>query len=49
MNAADHAISISKIYNAELYAMHVIPTDVDLLGPHETSELMTKMRDVIKY
>ena len=45
MNAADHAISISKKYNAELYAVHIIRTDVDLLGPHETSEFMTKMRD----
>ena len=45
MNAADHAISISEKYNAELYAVHVIRTDVDLLGPHETSELMTKTRN----
>ena len=45
MNAADQAISISKKYNAELYAVHIIRTDVDLLGPHETSEFMTKMRD----
>jgi len=45
MNAADHAISISEKYNVELYAVHVIRTDVDLLGPHETSEFMAKMRD----
>jgi nucleotide-binding universal stress UspA family protein len=45
MNAADNAISICKKYNAELYAVHIIHTDVDLLGPHETSELMVKMRD----
>jgi nucleotide-binding universal stress UspA family protein len=45
INAAEHAISISKKYNAELYAVHVIRTDVDLFGPHETSELMVKMRD----
>jgi nucleotide-binding universal stress UspA family protein len=45
MDAAEHAISISKEYNAELYALHVIRTDVDLYGPHETSEYMTKMRD----
>jgi nucleotide-binding universal stress UspA family protein len=25
--------------------VHVIRTDVDLLGPHETSEFMAKMRD----
>jgi K+-sensing histidine kinase KdpD len=36
MCAADHAISISKKYNAELYALHVIRTDVELFGPHET-------------
>ena len=39
MDAADYAISISKKYNAELYALHVIhPADVDLLpGPAQTS------------
>ena len=45
MDAADHAIYISKEYNAELYALHVIRPDVDLYGPHETSEYMTNMRD----
>jgi nucleotide-binding universal stress UspA family protein len=45
MDAADHATSISKEYNAELYALYVIRADVDLFGPHETSEFMTKMRD----
>jgi nucleotide-binding universal stress UspA family protein len=43
MDAADQAISISKEYNAELYALHVIRADVDLFGPHETSEFMTNM------
>ena len=34
MDAADYAISISKQYNAELYALHVIhPADADLFGP----------------
>ena len=41
----EHAISISKEYNAELYALNIIHTDVDLYGPHETSEYMSKMRD----
>ena len=45
MDAVDYAISISKEYNAELYALHVIRADVDLFGPHETSEFMTRMRD----
>src|SRR6266496_6427391 len=45
MNAADYAISISKGYNAELYALYVIRADVDLFGPHETSEFMTRMRN----
>ncbi|MGC2668261.1 MAG: universal stress protein [Candidatus Nitrosopolaris sp.] len=45
MDAADYAISISKKYNAELYALHVIRADVDLFGPHETSEFMTRMRN----
>lgn len=45
MDAADQAISISKEYNAELYALHVIRADVDLFGPHETSEFMTNMRN----
>ena len=44
MDAADYAISISKKYNAELYALHVIRADVDLFGQHETSEFMTRMR-----
>jgi nucleotide-binding universal stress UspA family protein len=43
MCAADHAISISKKYNAELYALHVIRTDVELFGPHET--YLVRMRD----
>jgi hypothetical protein len=37
--------SLSKEYNAELCALHVIRADVDLLGLHETSEYMTKMRN----
>ena len=45
VDAADCAISISKGYNAELYALHVIRADVDLFGPHETSEFMTRMRN----
>jgi nucleotide-binding universal stress UspA family protein len=44
-DAADHATSLSKKYSAELYALHVIYTDVDLFGPHETSEFMTRMRN----
>jgi nucleotide-binding universal stress UspA family protein len=45
MDAVDYAISLSKEYNAELYALHVIRADVDLLGVYETSEYMTKMRN----
>ena len=45
MDAADYATSISKKYNAELYALHVVRADVDLFGPHETSEFMTRMRN----
>ena len=46
MDAAEYAISLSKEYNnAELYALHVIRADVDLFGPHETSEFMTTMRN----
>ncbi len=45
MDAADYTIHISKEYNAELYALHVIRADVDLFGPHETSEFMTRMRN----
>ena len=39
MDAADYAISISKKYNAELYALHVIRADVVYSEPHETSEI----------
>jgi nucleotide-binding universal stress UspA family protein len=45
MDAADYAASISKKYNTELYALHVVRADVDLFGPHETSEFMTRMRN----
>src|SRR5205807_9290282 len=45
MDAADYAISISKKYNVELYALHVIRADVDLFGQHETSEFITRMRN----
>jgi nucleotide-binding universal stress UspA family protein len=46
MDAAEYAIFLSKEYNnAELCALHVIRADVDLFGPHETSEFMTTMRN----
>ena len=45
MDAADYATSISQRYNAELYALHVIHTDVDLGWPHVTSEFMRNMRN----
>jgi nucleotide-binding universal stress UspA family protein len=45
MDAADFAISLSQEHNAEIYALHVIHSDVDLFGPHETSEYMTSMRN----
>lgn len=45
LDAADYATTISKKYNAELYALHVIHADVDLYGPHETSEFTRNMRN----
>ena len=45
MDAVDYAISLSKQYNAEIYALHVIRADVDLFGPHDTSEYTTEMRN----
>jgi nucleotide-binding universal stress UspA family protein len=45
MDAADLATSLSKEYNAELYALHVMRADVDLFGPHETSEFITNMKN----
>ena len=45
IDASDHAISISKKYNAELYALNVIHTDVEPFGPHEISEFTIKMRN----
>jgi nucleotide-binding universal stress UspA family protein len=45
MDAASYAIYLSHKYNAELYALHVIGYDVDLFGPHETSEYMIRMRN----
>ena len=31
--------------HAQLYALHVIHADVDLYGPHETSEFTRNMRN----
>jgi nucleotide-binding universal stress UspA family protein len=45
MEAADYATAISKKYNAELYALHVVRVDVDLFGMHETLESMIKLRN----
>ena len=45
MDAVDYATAISQRYNAELYALHVIHADVDLYGPHETSEFIRNMRN----
>jgi len=45
MDAADYATSKSQRYNTELYALHVIHADVDLYGPHETSEFTRNMRN----
>ena len=45
MNAADYAVSISKEYNAELYALYVIRADVDLFGVHPNSEYATTMKN----
>ncbi len=45
IDAADYAASISKKYNAELYALHVVRIDVDLFGMHGTSESIIKMRN----
>jgi len=45
MDAADYATSMSQRYNTELYALHVIHADVDLYGPHETSEFTRNMRN----
>jgi nucleotide-binding universal stress UspA family protein len=46
MHAADYGISMTKEHNAELYALHVIRPDVDLFGPHETSEHIIEMKNV---
>src|SRR5215831_10716274 len=45
MDAADYATFMSERYNVELYALHVIHADVDLYGPHETSEFTRNMRN----
>jgi nucleotide-binding universal stress UspA family protein len=45
MDAADYATAISKKYNAELYALHVIHADVDLYWPHVTTEFTRNMRN----
>lgn len=45
IDASDCAISLSQEYNAPLCILHVIRSDVDLFGPHQTSEYMTTMRN----
>jgi nucleotide-binding universal stress UspA family protein len=45
MDAADYAISLSKEYNTELYALYVIRADVDLFGVHPNSEYTTTMKN----
>jgi nucleotide-binding universal stress UspA family protein len=45
MDPADYATAISKKYNAELYALHVIHADVDLYWPHVTTEFTRNMRN----
>ena len=45
MDAADYAISISKEYNSELYALYVIRADVDLFGVHQNSEYTATMKN----
>ncbi len=45
INAKDLMEAIKIKYNVELCAIHVIRADVDLFGPHETSEFMTTMRN----
>ena len=45
MDAADYALSISKEYNAELYALYVIRADVDLFGVHPNSEYTATMKN----
>jgi nucleotide-binding universal stress UspA family protein len=44
MDAANYAVSMSKEYNAELYALHVIRPDVDLFGVHSNSEYISTMK-----
>jgi nucleotide-binding universal stress UspA family protein len=36
MNGAEHAISVSEAFSAELHALHVIHVDVDLFRPAGT-------------
>src|SRR6188472_1739244 len=45
MEAARYSISLSQEYNAELYALHIVRSDVDLFGPHDTSEYTIRMRN----
>ena len=45
MEAARYSISLSQEYDAELYALHVLRSDVDLFGPHDTSEYTIRMRN----
>lgn len=43
MNAAEHAISVSEAFSAELRALHVIHVEVDLFGPADTPHDVIQM------
>lgn len=45
VEAARYSIYLSQEYNAELCALHVLRSDVDLFGPHDTSEYTLRMRN----
>ncbi len=44
-DALNYAISISKEYNAELCALYVVYADIDLFGPHTSSEYMIRVEN----
>lgn len=39
MNAAEYAISMAKMYNSQLIALYVIPSERTVFGPYPSSNI----------
>jgi nucleotide-binding universal stress UspA family protein len=49
MNAAEHAISMAKIYNSQLIALYVIPSERTVFGPYAQSHIDKVKEEAQRY